>query len=168
MFGFHGLGFVLNLEMSILNPVQEIEFLGVTVNSLKICLSLPQEKLLNVQSQCQNVHAKGQVTVHELTELLGLLASTIQEVLPAQLNVRYLQQQRIKAFRATQCYQATVLLNRNSKEELEWWIQNLQIFNRRCLIQPQTFLTIRTDASKKGWGAVCQGIPSGGEWNLQE
>ena len=73
----------------------------------------------------QGVHAKGQVTVHELTELLGLLTSTIQEVLPAQLNVQYLQQQQIKALRATQCYQATVLLNRSSKEELQWWIQNL-------------------------------------------
>ena len=31
-----------------------------------------------------------------------------------------------------------------------------------------SFLTIRTDASKKGWGAVCQGIPTGGKWNLQE
>ena len=29
-------------------------------------------------------------------------------------------------------------------------------------------MTIRTDASKKGWGAVCQGIPTGEEWNLQE
>ena len=77
------LGFVLNMERSILNPVQEIEFLGVTINSL--CLSLPQE-VLKFQSQCQDVHAKGQVTVHKLRKLSGLLASTIQEVLPAQVN----------------------------------------------------------------------------------
>ena len=83
------LGFVLNLEKSILNPVQEIDFLRVTINYLKMCLSLPQ--VLKIQSQCQDVHAKGQVTVHKLTKLLGLLASTIQAVLPAQLNVRYLQ-----------------------------------------------------------------------------
>ena len=102
------LGFVLNVEKSILNPVQEIEFLGVRINSLKMCLSFPKEKVLKIQSQCQDVHAKGQVTVHKLTELLGLLASTIQAVLPAQVNVRYLQQQEIKALRATQCYQVTV------------------------------------------------------------
>ena len=29
-------------------------------------------------------------------------------------------------------------------------------------------MTIRTDASKKGWEAVCQGIPRGGDRNLQE
>ena len=70
--------------------------------------------------------------------------------------------------RATQCYQATVLLNSNLKEELQWWIQNLQIFNGHYLIQPQNLLTIRTDTSKKGWGTVCQGIPTGGEWSLQQ
>ena len=41
IFLLHHLGFVLNLEKSILNPVQEIEFLGVTINSVKMCLSLP-------------------------------------------------------------------------------------------------------------------------------
>ena len=29
-------------------------------------------------------------------------------------------------------------------------------------------MTIRADLSKKGWGAVRQGIPTGGEWNLQQ
>ena len=58
----------------------------MTINSLKMCLSLPQDKVLKIQNQCQDVHAKGQVTIHELTKLLGLLASTIQAVLPAQVN----------------------------------------------------------------------------------
>ena len=73
------LGFVLNLEKSILNPVQEIDFLGVTIHFLKMCLSLPQEKVLKIQNQCQDAHAKGQVTVHKQIKMLGLLVSTIQQ-----------------------------------------------------------------------------------------
>ena len=73
-----------------------------------------------------------------------------------------------KKLRATQFCQATVFVNSNSKEELQRWIQNFHSFNGRYLIQPQHFLTIRTDASKKGCGEVCLGIPTGGEWNLQE
>ena len=72
------LGFVLNLEKSILNPVQEIGFLGAAINSLKMCLSLLQEKVLRFQSQCQDIRAKGQVTVHEITKLLGLLVQFCQ------------------------------------------------------------------------------------------
>ena len=39
IFFLQHLGFALNLEKSILNPVLEIEFLGVTTDSLKMCLS---------------------------------------------------------------------------------------------------------------------------------
>ena len=75
--------------------------------------------------QRQDIHAKGLMTVHELRKILGLLASAIQAVLPAQMNFLRLQQQQVKAFQGIQCYQATVLLNSNSKEERQWWIQNL-------------------------------------------
>ena len=92
----------------------------------------------------------------------------IQVVLPAQMNFPYIQQKQIKALRAAQCCQATVFLISNLKEEFQRWIQNLHIPNRRYLNQPQNFLKIRTDAFKNGWGAVCLGIPTGGEWNLQE
>ena len=34
--------FILNLERSSLNPVQEIEILGLTINSVKMTLSLPE------------------------------------------------------------------------------------------------------------------------------
>ena len=104
-----------------------------------MCLSLPHEKVLKIQSQCQDIHDKGQVTVHELTKLLGLIVSTIQAVLQAQMNFQYLQQQQITAMRTTQCYQATVFLNSNSKAERQWWIQNLQIFNGCYLMHAQMF-----------------------------
>ena len=76
-------------------------------------------------SQSQDIHANGQMTVHELTRLLGLLASTIQGALTARMNFRYLQQQHTKEFRGIDCNQATVFLNSNSKEEFQWWIRNL-------------------------------------------
>ena len=37
-------------------------------------------------SQSQDIQANGQMTVHELTRLLGLLASTIQGALTARMN----------------------------------------------------------------------------------
>ena len=44
------LGFVLNLNKSLLT--QRIEFLGVTVDSLIMTLSLTEKKVLKVQKQC--------------------------------------------------------------------------------------------------------------------
>lgn len=39
------LGFVMNLKKSVMEPVREIEFLGLIVNSLTLTLSLTQERL---------------------------------------------------------------------------------------------------------------------------
>ena len=114
------LGFDLNLEKSLLNTVWDIKLLGLTINSLMMCLFLPQEKELKIPSQCQDIHARRQ----RLTKLLGLLASTIQVVLAVPImNFQYPPKQQIKALRATQCYQAAVFLNRNFREELQRWIQ---------------------------------------------
>ena len=85
------LGFIWNMEKSILNPVQEIEFLGLTLNSVKTTLSLPEQRTKRIQDQCQDLYVKDFVTFLELTKIIGLLASTIQTVFPTQLNFRYLQ-----------------------------------------------------------------------------
>ena len=82
--------FVLNLKKSVLTPTQRTEFLGVTVDSLIMTLSLPEKKVSKFQKQCQKLHQKTQVSILELTKLIGLLSSTIQAVLPAQINFRYL------------------------------------------------------------------------------
>ena len=46
------LGFVLNLNKSLLTPTQRIEFLEVTVDSLIMTLSLTEKKVSKVQKQC--------------------------------------------------------------------------------------------------------------------
>ena len=55
-------------------------------------------------------------------------------------------------------------LSYQAKEELEWWIQNLDLCNGRYLIQNTSQITIQTDASKTGWGAFCQGVRTRGVW----
>ena len=98
------LGFVLNLKKLVLTPTQRIEFLGLTVDSLIMTLSLPEKKVSNVQKQCQELLQKTQVLILKLTKLTGLLSSTIQAVLPAQVDIKYLQQQQIEALKTQGSY----------------------------------------------------------------
>ena len=93
------LGFVLNLKKLVLTPTQRIEFLGVTVDSLIMSLSLPEKKVSKVQKQWRELLQKTQVLILELTKLIGLLSSTIQAVLPAQNNFSYLEQKQIQALK---------------------------------------------------------------------
>ena len=46
------LGFVINQKKSLLQAVQEIEFLGLNINSLNMTVSLPNEKLRAIISRC--------------------------------------------------------------------------------------------------------------------
>ena len=76
------------------------------------------------------------------------MSSTIQAVLPAQINFRYLQQQQIQALKTQGPYYKKVILNRNSKEELQWWIKNLKFCSGRYLIQSHSQLMIQADSSR--------------------
>ena len=86
IFLLQNLGFIINWKKSVLTPVQEIEFLGLTMNSVTLKLSLSKTKVQKVVSECQNLLNNPQTSILELTRLTGLLKSTIQAVLPARLN----------------------------------------------------------------------------------
>ena len=111
-------GFVLNLKKSVLTPTQRIGFLGVTVDSLIMTSSLPEKKVSKVQ-KCVELLQKTQVSILELAKLIGLLSSTFQAVLPAQINLKYLQQQQIQALKTQGSYCKKVILNGTSQEELQ-------------------------------------------------
>ena len=112
------LGFLLNLEKSVLTYTQRIEFLVVTVDSLTMTLSQPEKKVSKVQKQCLEFLQKTQVSILDnigLFRLIGLLSSTIQAVLLGQINFRYLQQQQIQALKNT----GVILQKSDSKQKLQ-------------------------------------------------
>ena len=60
-----------------LTPVQEIEFLGLRINSVTQELSLNKAKIQKVGSECQNLLNNLQSSMLKLTKWIGLLALTI-------------------------------------------------------------------------------------------
>ena len=52
--------------------------------------------------------------------------------------------------------------------KLEWWIENLNCFNARYLIQAKSEIVIKTDASLQGWGANYMRIRTGDKWSVKE
>ena len=93
---------------------------------------------------------------------MDLMFSTVQAVLPACLQLKYLQQQQIQSLNQASSYQAETVLNSLSKQELFWWVENLRLNNGRSLRQKEPNLAIQTDASKSDWGAFCNGVSTGG------
>ena len=67
-------------------------------------------------------------------------------------------------------YNAKLQLSQECRQELSWWIKNLNDWNGKSFINivPPGALTIETDASNVGWGATCQGTTTQGQWRQAE
>ena len=70
----------------------------MVIKSIKIMLTLPEEKVLKLLKQCQELVERTQTIVWKLTGLIGnVLFITAQAVLSAYLQFRYSQLQQIEA-----------------------------------------------------------------------
>ena len=146
------LGFVISLKKCVSYPVQEIELLGLIVNSHTMTLSLPSEKIVKIKDQCLSFYNASEVSLVDLTKLIEALFSTIQAVLPARLQFHFLEQQQVLSLKQTQSYLTLVQLTPMAKNKLLCWVNNLELCNGGLVIQPQTQFLIQTDVSKKARG----------------
>ena len=122
----------------------------------------------NSRTYCRKHLREKETTVLDLTKIIGLLSSAAQAVMPARLQFRFLQNQLIQSMKGRSSFQTKIILSKEALGELEWWVNNLLFYNGRQVIQRRSQVLVQTDASKKGWGASCQGIRTGGPWSSQE
>ena len=162
------LGFVINLQKSILTPCHQIQFLGVEIDSITMTISLPLQKKEQIILQCKNILNHSGVSLRQLTQLIGRLLSTAIAILPAPLQYRALQCQQILELAEKQNFHARIVLSGEVRAEIQWWIENLMLSKRKAIISQPPQLVITSDASMQGWGAACQGQTTGGPWTLEE
>lgn len=163
------LGFLINWEKSNLSPTQKLEFLGMLLDSVQMTVSLPEKKTQSIQSDCRDMLRKGVTSVRNLAKLIGKLTSSVLAVSPAPLNYRRLQMQKSRALlQSKQNYAANITLPDECRQELAWWIENLQNWNGKAMISPAPDMVITTDSSLKGWGATCEGVTTQGLWKSSE
>ena len=162
------LGFVVNFEKSQLNPTQRIQYLGFEIDSVGMRISLPKEKVARIRQECQWALQQKSISIRDLTRLIGRLTATMQAVLPAPLHYRNLQRIKNQALRQFQDFSTVVILDRNAREELTWWQNNLENWNGKAMLEPTPDMIAETDASLLGWGAVSEGVRTGGLWSEGE
>ena len=162
------LGFTINQPKSQTIPVQRIQFLGFLVDLTLMKLLLPQEKIDNIIQMCQSLRKQPQATVHQLSQLLGKITAAAPADLSAPIRYRHLQKLKIRPLTHFKSFNQTVSLNKESMSKLHWWSENLMAWNGREIVQPPPDLVIEMDASLIGWGAVCEGVQTGGLWSQEE
>ena len=161
------LGFLINRAKSSLQPSQRITFLGFTIDSMEMTISLPEEKVKNTTQEALKMLQAQTVSARQLAHMIGVLSSSIPAILPAPLHYRALQDLKIKAV-ASGGYGSRVHLSPQASNDLLWWKDNLPLVNGQPIRRNQPSLIIASDASLRGWGATSGGVNIGGAWSDQE
>ena len=123
---FQSLGFTIHFEKSVLNPGKLIRFLGFEINSETMMVSLPRKKEESLVKFCTFLHSRNACSIKELASLIGTLVSVMPAVKYGQLyysNLETCKMQSLK--RCMGNFNAKISLNRQTKEQLNWWIHNV-------------------------------------------
>ena len=67
------LGFTINWEKSLLVPTQSLTFLGLSIDSQTMSLSLPEKKILDIQNKCQSLICNLTTPARAVASLIGTL-----------------------------------------------------------------------------------------------
>ncbi|XP_071137063.1 uncharacterized protein [Mytilus edulis] len=140
-----GLGFLIITNKSVMEPSQTMEFLGYTVNSKLLTLSLPKEKVEKIKNSSKLMLEHKKVSARDLAQLIGQLTATNQAVLPGPLHYRSLQILKTKALHLGGHYDHQIQLNEEVQNELHWWVTKLGSWNGKALLRPEPHLTIQSD-----------------------
>ena len=163
------LGFTINSEKTISEPSQRLEFLGFTVDTTNMELSLPVLKIKKIRAESRQLLEAEHITARALSRLIGKMNATNPVIPPAPLFYRNLQMDLAVALRqGNQDYETNLVLSPDSREELRWWDTQMVKWNGRTVLTLEPDLTIESDASTQGWGASHQGTSTGGPWSPQE
>ena len=119
------LGFILNLDKSVLTPTQRVIFLGFCLDSRTMLISLPTPRIQSIQRLIREILAQGQASILKLSQLLGSMVSTHPAVLGAPLHYRHLERAKITALKHSQNSNTLVTTSDNMRQDLTWWFQEL-------------------------------------------
>ena len=122
------LGFIINLQKSMVEPTHLIEFLGFLFNSISGQESPPDSTVSQEASPILTDH--GQITS---IAVIGLMVAAHPAIFPASLYYRQLEKQKITQVQL-QGYDSSMNLTIWMKNELLWWINHLKKHNG-CSLQ---------------------------------
>lgn len=165
------LGFTVNMEKSHLVPKTQVEFLGFILDSKKMEVYLPPKKSQIILTRIEELLANTQPTIRQVSSMVGLMQSARWAIMPAVIYCRFLQRDLNCALQeSNRDYNLAMTISIDARQELQMWHRNLLNWNGCAMIIPQPTVVIQTDASTKGWGAVClnTGRKTNGLWSREE
>lgn len=158
------LGFSINWD-KVVGPSQCLTFLGVEINSIKRQLSLPQEKLEDLNTMLSQWMNKKKATKRELQQLIGRLNWAARVVRGGRTFLRRL----INLMCSLKRKHHRTRISAETRRDIEWWKKFMYSFNGTVDFigkdtEPAVYLT--SDACCMGGAAVCNYDWLYTNWNI--
>ena len=163
------IGLLIHSKKSALIPQQKMIFLGFVIDSVKMILTLTEDKIHKIKELLTfTLHNASSLRIREIARLIGYLVSSLPAVKYGALYYRYLEIDKVNALKYSKGdFEANMAISDNGVSEIKWWLGHLDVsFNSIC--HPPVDVTLYSDASLVGWGAVMNEISTGGRWSSTE
>ena len=166
---FSRLGFRVHEEKSVLEPCQEIKFLGYILNSRNMSVTPPQDKKEKVKQSIQKLLWLEKPKIRMVASVLGFLNDVCKGSEYGSAYTKNLEIQKIKFLKwsTKKGFDGKMKLSQPCKDDLCWWLQNIDSASKSVGF-PEVRTTLETDASLQGWGACVGELSTGGRWSFQE
>ena len=143
----------INMSKSDFTPKRSIEYLGVQFNLKNLSLSLPESKILSVQSESKSLMTRHACSRRDLESLIGLLNFVAEYIRLGRLRllplIRWMNHHTSPRSR-----DRLVSIDDTLRTSLEVWTSRPFLSTSIPMHPPLPTMELMTDASTKGWCGV--------------
>ncbi len=153
-------------QESVLSPVQRTTYLGVVWNSTTMQAWMSPARIESILTSVKRVREGQSLTVKQFQRLLGLMAAASNVIPFGLLYMRTLQWWlKTKGFSPRGNPLSMIRVSRRCVRALDMWRKPWFLNQGPVLGAPYRQLSLATDASLTGWGAVMSGRSARGLWS---
>lgn len=163
------LGLVINQSKSILQPTQQITYLGALFNLQQGMVYPSLDRFLSLRGAISTMVMESFIPARTFLRVLGLMAACIDLVPLARLKMRPIQFCLLSQWRP-HVDELDHLIQMDSFliPHLLWWIERGNVLAGTSILSFRADLTLWTDASTYGWGAHLEDRNVSGKWTVIE
>jgi hypothetical protein len=151
------LGIYLSRKKCMLWPDPKAAFLGKLLDTARLWVGVPQEKLQVFVQQVEDLQAATTVTPRQLARVAGKLISFLPAVTAAPLFVRTLYAS-VKGM----AWDEHHLPAQELLDTLQWLASNINNMNGATWAPPAVAMVVKVDAGEQGWGMTVEAGPGKG------
>lgn len=159
---FEKLGFIIHPDKSKLTPSTTMDYLGFTIDSVHMSVTLPKGKAADLTDACNNIIVISEPSIRQVARVIDRIVTAFPGTQFGHLHTKIYKGQRCKHSVNTGHFDRPMKLPTKAISQLQWWRQNIRHCSSPIIGNPSAL------QSAHGWGATNSISSCGGRWDAHE